>query len=877
MAATSTEARSGRPGELLERSSKLADLERQLELVARSGAGRVVLIAGEAGIGKTALMREFCASRTSSQRLLWGACVPLFTPRPLGPVREVAEQMGVELEDLVGPEAKPFEVGAWLLRELAARPAVLVLEDLHWADEASLDVLRTVARRIETVPALVLVSYREDDLARGHPFRKVLGELARQACVTRLRLERLSPVAVAALSEPYGIDAEELYRTTAGNPFFVTEVLAAGDERIPATVRDAVLARAHHLTPPARALLDTVAIESQAMELSLLENLAPGAVAALDECLAAGMLTADDNAVAFRHELARLAVEESLAPDRRYALHRAALAALADPPGGALDLPRLAHHAAAAGDADAVLRFAPAAAQRASALGAHREAAAHYARALRHAEAVPIEERARLFDRTAHEYGLVGRLTDAAELRRQAIESHRAAGDRVGEGNSLRALVWLLWVVGRREEAEAAAREAVAVLEQCPPGRELGRAYGAMSLLRFADEDLAGTTEWGTRALALAEESDDRRGALQALINIGAIEFLRGDPKGREKLERMLERARDAGLAEDAAAAFCWLARAAVRSRRFRLASEYVEAGIEYCSRYDLEGWRPYLIGLRAEQELEQGDWQAAADSATLVLRGEGSGTASVLALVALGRLRARRGDPGCWSLLDRALELAQSSGELGRLAPVAAARAEAAWLEGRDQAAVEETELAWDLARSRGEPWLAGELAQWRRRAGAQDEPLPALAEPYALALAGEWRRASELWNELGCPYEAALTAAEGDDAHSRRALDELHGLGASITAAVIGRRLRERGTHGLPRGPRRQTSRNPAQLTAREIEVLGLLAGGLRNAEIADRLFISARTVDHHVSAILRKLEVGSRGEAVAAAARLGVTPQR
>jgi DNA-binding CsgD family transcriptional regulator len=864
--------------ELLERSRELSMLGEWLGAVASSSHGRLVLVAGEAGVGKTALLRRLREEHHDGPRFLWGGCEALFTPRPLGPLLDIAELTGGDLAEVVATDAKPHDVVGALVRELGSRaPTVLVLEDLHWADEATLDVLRLLARRIATIPALALASYRDDELDRGHPLRIVLGELGRGEEVSRLKLAPLSSAAVAKLAEPHDLDADELYRTTAGNPFFVTEVLAAGGGKTPPTVRDAVLARMARVSPAARTLLEAVAIAPPQAELWLLDAMAGEAADRLEECLAAGMLNPEPGGVAFRHELARLAVEETLPPNARLALHRKALATLASRSDAAPYVARLAHHAEAAADTEAVLRFAPEAAVRAAAVGAHREAAAQYARALRFAEGLPPEARAELLDHRARECSAIGQFTEAIKVYRQALECHRQVGDVRKEGDSLRALSWSFWVIGRVKEAEDTARRAVAVLERLAPGPELARAYASLSSLSKFACDLEGANVWGTRALELAQSLDDVEAVVQALTYVAAAEFVYGLTVGREKLERSLEVAQEAGLEERVAEALCCLARGAADARAHALADSYAKAGIEYCSEHDLDGWRPYLIAVRGEAELDQGRWGEAAESAALILADRGQGLASVFALVTLGRLRARRGDPGQWEALDEALELAERSGEFARLAPLAAARAEAAWLEGRPDSVAETTGAMFELAQARGAGWLIGELAYWRWRAGVQEDIPPGAAEPYALQIAGEWRRAADLWAELGCPYEAALALADDDDDETLlRALEELQRLGARPAAAIVARRLRQRGAHGLPRGPRPGTQQNPANLTARELEILALVAQGLRNADIAEQLFLSERTVAHHVSAILRKLDVRTRGEAGAAAVRLGITGQ-
>jgi DNA-binding CsgD family transcriptional regulator/tetratricopeptide (TPR) repeat protein len=672
---------------------------------------------------------------------------------------------------------------------------------------------------------------------------------------------------------PPGLDAGELHARTGGNPFFVTEVLATGTGRVPHTVRDAVLARAARLGPAASELLDAIAVIPGWAELWLLEKLVPAAADSLDECLGSGILLEEDGWVAFRHEIARLVVEESLPPGRRAALNRGVLVALASPPSGPPDLARLAHHAEAAGDTEAVLKYAPAAAERATAAGARREGADLYARALRFADALEPADRAGLLERFADAAYFTGLNDEATAALREAVAIHQASGDLLRQGTALRQLAIQLGENASLAEAGAAMSEAVTVLEQLPPSPELARAYSTMAaVLGVGDDDAA--IRWGERALELAE----RVGCLDAMgdtLNIvGTVELRQGNAEGLVKLDRGRALAQQAGDERGVARAHLHPALALAGRREWVLAERYIQPGLAFCRERGLDAWHRMLTSLAAEAALARGRWDEAESTAAAILTwpAEGFSHTRAVALVISARIGARRGEPGYWPFLDEATAIAKAAPTALSALPIAAARAETAWLEGAPATRIgEETEAVrgHGLADVR---WWAGELEVWRHRTGLDCGDPTGLPEPYRLEITGDAEGAARWWEERGCCYEAALAlTGTGDPAALRRALDLLHGLGAPKAATLVARRLRALGERGVRRGPRSATAANPAGLTSRETEVLELLAAGLSNAKIAARLGLSGRTVDNHVLAIFRKLGVRTREEAAARAEKL------
>lgn len=862
---------------ILEREAYLALLAADLDAAA-GGAGRTVLVSGEAGIGKTTLLERFVQDH-SAGRVLWGGCEALFTPHPLGPLHDIARECGGRLEALLGDGTTRPGLFTAVLDELAAgpSPALLILEDIHWADAATLDLVKFLGRRIHRVPALMVLSYRDDELDSSHLLRSILGHLPARH-VTRLALQRLSIAAVSQLAEGIRRNGAELHAITGGNPFFVTEVLANPGAGVPATVRDAVLGRAAMLTPAAREVLEFASIVPRAVEARLIDAVLAPELEAVEECVRSGLLQAEDRTLRFRHELARVAVEESIPRPRARALHARALAALGEPSPEPVALARLVHHAHLAEDAAAVLRLAPRAAREAATRGARREAAAHCKVALSFAGALSEADRAALLEEYAGHCFELNDLAAAIPARETAIELFGRIGDPARQSASLAGHAMSLVRALRNAEADAASRRAVAIAEELAEERHLARAYGTESYLRMLNRDYADAVAWGRKAIAIAERFGDEEVLAAAYNSVGAALMFVDYARGCEHVETSL---RIAGRLADGGArvadAHVMLGTASGELYKLAEANRFLAEGIAFARAHDLDRLAGYMEAWLALVDVYRGRWEDAGDRATAVLGREVSGSTNrLMALVALGRLRTRRGDPGAAGVLDEALALAAQTGTLQRIAPMRCARAEAAWLADDLPGVRREASAAFELARAKGHPWFLGELAYWLWRAGELKEAPPGCAEPFALQIGGRWREAAAAWEALGCPYEAARALADGDEPARREALAIFDRLGAGPMADHLRREMRAAGVQAVPRGPRPATRGNPAGLTEREVEILSLVAKGWSNARIAERLSRSPRTVEHHLEAILAKLDVGSRGEAVEVARDRAILPR-
>jgi AAA ATPase domain len=527
---------------LLEREDELGLLAGAVR-DAIGGSGCFVLVGGEAGIGKSSLVRELRERLGDRTTFLTGACEPLSVPVPLGPLRELVESAGGgDLID-VGTDDR-LVLARRVASVLAERaPVVAVVEDIHWADPATFDLMLLLARRAPQIEAVILATFRDDEVAANPALGLLLGDLTSVAAVRRLHLRTLSVQAVRELVGSTGLDAAELVRATGGNPFLVVETVAAGGT-LPASVRDAALARAGRLSRAGRELVDAAAVLGQRFDHALLDAVVGGSADAVDEALARGVLVADGTRLGFRHELIREAIETSISPPRVADFHARAMLALAGQ-AGVPDNARLAHHAELAGLRSEAGRYASLASAEAERVGAPLQARLQAERALRLSEDLPDPDRYELLMRYSRAANFTStRYEDAVWGAERALAVAERLRDPLRTARALGALAWALWSFDRMVDARQAADRAVAVLEPTSDVAALARAWAAQLRIEATAFDPGAAIARAPRARELAVAAGLEDVKIDIDISLGLAQGHNGQPEAIVVLTDALREAR---------------------------------------------------------------------------------------------------------------------------------------------------------------------------------------------------------------------------------------------------------------------------------------------------------------------------------------------
>jgi DNA-binding CsgD family transcriptional regulator len=860
--------------ELVERERFLALLRVQLKNI-EDGEGHCVFISGEAGIGKTSLVKTFCREQKANCNIYHGACDALFTPRPLAPIYDIMWQVNSDLRPDSYKIEERSELFTGVFRELSnqKKKTIIVFEDIHWADEATLDFIKFFARRISQLQCLFILTYRDDEIHSRHPLKNVLGQLP-QDSFTRLKLIPLSRPAVEKMAAEKGYNGEDVYSISGGNPFYVSEILASYSAGVPDNIKDSILSIYNRQDEKTKYVWEILSILPTGFDSKYFEKTEPAYSESVHKSLDTTILILRGEMLFFKHELYRRTIEASLAPLTRISYNKKVLDVFMETYDKNQEIERLVHHAKNANEYDIVVQYAPLAAKQAASVGAHIEASRLYLTAIEYYQGDDKDILIEFYEGYAYECYLTSNTKEGIVYALKSLNIWKEKNNTEKIGNCLRFLSRLWWFAGNRKNAEHYGEQAIEVLNDLPTSSSKAMAFSNMSQLKMLADQSAECISWGEKTIALARELGDEEILCHALNNVGSMQMKipASTQRGVELLQQSLEIALKNSYHDHVARAYCNIAGTSCTMKDYSFSRKTLDEGISYCEARDLDTYTLYMLSWKARLNFETGCWKEACHIAENLLKNETPPSAvRIAALAVLAKIKIRRGDdPDAIPLLLEAKEMAFETMELQRIVPVLIGLLEYEWITGKCFIETEAIDRTINMIKGLDFILYNNEFAFWLFKARKQHLSLSGIYEGFDLSSAVKRMKAAALWRKAGSPYMEALALFEGNDNDKRKAIAIVHKLGANAVYEKMKREMRTSGIKNIPRGIRKTTQSNPALLTTRELDVLALLKEDLQNKEIAARLFISGKTVDHHISSILFKLGVNSRNKAVAAAAR-------
>ena len=859
---------------LIERDGFMESLQGYFDNIAE-GEGHCILLSGEAGIGKTALVKAFCRKQANECSFYLGACDALFTPRPLAPLYDVLWQVNKERWPVPPTNEERSALFANFFQELRTKKGklLIVFEDIHWADEATLDFIMFFSRRIDQLPCLFILTYRDSEVYSKHPLRNVLGQLPPDS-FTKMVLTPLSKRAVVEMATKKGYSGEDVYTISGGNPFYVNEILASYSPGIPDNIKDSILSvyeRQHEGTKNAWQIWSVM---PEGLEVDRIPKLKSSWD--INHCFAINVIVVQNDKVVFKHELYRRTIEESLNPMKRIDLNKMVLEMFLDSFEEKGEVERILHYAKNANEKKLVVKYAPEVAAKASSIGAHKEASKLFRTAIEYCEGNDTSQLANLYEAYAYECYLSNQIKEAIVFTEKALNLWKGKNDVEKTGDSTRFLSTLWWFDGNRKNAINFARAAIEVLKNQPASPAKALAFSNMSQLKMLSDEHVECNLWGEQAIKMGQDLGNAETLSCALNNLGSVQICipSSTQKGIRMVQESLEIALQNAYHEHAARAYTNLGAASVRIKNYPPAWNAFNEGTRYCEEHGLNSWTSYMSSWNARLNLETGNWSMARSIADNLLKNENQlAVIKITVLIVLAKIIMREGERDAMPFLLEAKAQSFETMELQRIIPSMVALLEYEWLSGKTVIQKEDIEQTIVLMDNAGIDSEKNEFMFWMAKAGRKFPAVEEIDEAFNTSSAAKVLKAAAYWEKIGCPYEQALVLFEGKDDDKRKAIAMIQELGATAVYEKMKQDMRNLGIKNIPRGIRQSTRSNAAFLTGREMDVLQLLKEELQNKEIAAQLYISAKTVDHHISSILFKLDANSRSKAVTQAVRMGI----